>query len=182
MRLIADAVPASRVLMLLLMLLVPTAAADAQRAANGPPEARRALLEQRLEQRMQQEFRQRLQLGDDQMRQLRLVMRRLSTERRGLREQERDTRQALRQQTMLGDRADQQQVATLLDRMLTLQRQRLTMVESEQRDLAKFLTPVQRAGYLALQDQMRRILQEAQRERRAGEPSAGRAGGPARPR
>jgi hypothetical protein len=116
------------------------------------------------------------------MRQLRLVMRRLSTERRGLREQERDTRQALRQQTMLGDRADQQQVAALLDRMLTLQRQRLTTVENEQRDLAKFLTPVQRAGYLALQDQMRRILQEAQRERRAGEPSAGRAGGPAPPR
>jgi hypothetical protein len=44
-----------------------------------------------------------------------------------------------------------------------LQKQRIAMVEAEQKDLARFLTPTQRAGYLALQAQVRRRAQELAR-------------------
>jgi hypothetical protein len=55
-------------------------------------------------------------------------------------------------------------VSALLDNALRLQKQRIALVEAEQRDLARFLTPVQRAGYLALQAQVRRRAQELARD------------------
>jgi Spy/CpxP family protein refolding chaperone len=61
---------------------------------------------------------------------------------------------------MSADAANQQKVAGLLDQLMRLQRQRLDLVEGEQRELAKFLTPVQRAKYLGLQNQLRQRMQE----------------------
>jgi hypothetical protein len=61
--------------------------------------------------------------------------------------------------------------------MLRLQAVRLQLVTREQRELATFLTPVQRARFIALQEQMQRAVQQA-RQRRAA--AAGAAGG-ARP-
>ncbi len=78
---------------------------------------------------------------------------------------ERETRRALRDELMSGANPNQGKVAGLLDQMLRLQRQRLDLVESEQRELAKFLTPVQRARYFGLQNQMRRRMQELQQRR-----------------
>jgi hypothetical protein len=63
-----------------------------------------------------------------------------------------------------GNQANQQHVSALLDDALRLQKQRIALVEAEQKDLARFLTPVQRAGYLALQAQVRRRAQELARD------------------
>ena len=61
---------------------------------------------------------------------------------------------------MLGEKANQNKVGQLLDETLNLERQRLDLVQSEQRELAKFLTPVQRAKLFGIQNEMRRRTQE----------------------
>jgi hypothetical protein len=66
-----------------------------------------------------------------------------------------------------GNSANQQHVSDLLDGALRLQRQRLTIVEAEQKELAGFLTPVQRARYIALQSQFGKRAQELSGEGRA---------------
>ena len=55
-------------------------------------------------------------------------------------------------------------MSSLLDDALRFQKQRIALVEAEQKDLARFLTPVQRAGYLALQAQVRGRAQELARD------------------
>ena len=64
-----------------------------------------------------------------------------------------------------GQSPDQARISALLDQMLDAQRQRLDLVRQEQNDLARFMTPLQRAGYLALQDQLRRRIEEMRRTR-----------------
>jgi hypothetical protein len=67
----------------------------------------------------------------------------------------------------------------LLDEMPRLERRRVELMEREQRELAKFLSPVQRARYFGLQDELRRGMQELQ-QRRLGAPDS-LAAAPARP-
>jgi hypothetical protein len=55
---------------------------------------------------------------------------------------------------------NQQHVSDLLDASLRLQKQRIAIIEAEQKDLARFMNPVQRARYIALQQQFRRRAQE----------------------
>jgi Spy/CpxP family protein refolding chaperone len=67
---------------------------------------------------------------------------------------EREVRRELRQQIVAGDKANQNRVAQLLDQTMVLERQRLDLVQNEQRELAKFLTPVQRAKLFGLQNEL----------------------------
>jgi periplasmic protein CpxP/Spy len=85
--------------------------------------------------------------------------------------QERETRRQLRLEMSAGNKANQQHVSTLIDNTISLQKQRIAIVEAEQKDLARFLTPTQRAGYLALQAQIRRRAQELTRGGAAGQRS-----------
>jgi len=66
---------------------------------------------------------------------------------------------------------NQQHVSDLLDASVRLQKQRIAIIEEEQKDLARFMTPVQRARYIALQQQFRRRAQELDRQ------NAGQQGG-----
>jgi hypothetical protein len=52
-----------------------------------------------------------------------------------------------------------------------LERRKLDLLEAEQRDLAKFLSPIQRARYFGLQDELRRGMQDLQRRRMGMEDS-----------
>jgi periplasmic protein CpxP/Spy len=152
--------------------LVMTASLGAQ-TAN--PQPRRAVLEQQLRERVGAITRQRLQLDDAQMSKLQSVNARLAPQMAALATQERQTRQQLRTQ-LISATPDQNQVATLLDTVLRLQKQRIALLESEQKDLAAFLTPVQRAKYMALQIQIRRRADQLRggassgARRRAGNP------------
>ena len=83
---------------------------------------------------------------------------------------------ALRRELVDEATANQATVSAQVDRMLGIQRQRLELVEAEQKDLAKFLTPVQRAKFLALQNQMRERVEEMRQR-----PGAGRGAGRGRP-
>jgi hypothetical protein len=133
-----------------------------------PPGARGAL-EQRLRQRLGVIVREQLGLDDAQARRLGDVSARYERERRVLALRERELRQQLRDELQGGQQANQDRVARALDRMMEVQQSRLDIVQREQKDLATFLTPVQRAKYLVLQDQVRRRLEEARRQREAGQ-------------
>jgi Spy/CpxP family protein refolding chaperone len=147
-------------------------------AQGGPAQQNRPVLEQRLRERMAAIIRQRLQLDDAQMSKLHAVNARFAPQMAALVTQERQTRQQLRTQLMNAS-ADQNQVAGLLDTILRLQKQRIALLESEQKDLSAFLTPVQRAKYMALQAQIRR---RAEQLRGGGAPPPRRRAGSPPPR
>jgi hypothetical protein len=125
---------------------------------QGNPE-QRAMLEQRLRQRIGQVVRRRLALSDEQFERLSRTNMAYGQERRALTQREREVRLTLREELGRGDGADQARVDRLLDDMIQVQRQRIDVFEREQRDLKAFLTPVQRAQYAAIQERMRRRLE-----------------------
>jgi len=134
--------------------------------AQQPPTVQRpirAALEQQLRVRAAEVVRKRLGLNDAQMAQLQTVNARYAPQMAGLVRQERETRQALRAQ-MTAPAPDQAKVGQLIDTLINLQKSRVTLLESEQKDLAVFLTPVQRAKYLALQAQIKRRTDQLRRQ------------------
>lgn len=128
---------------------------------------RRALLERRFQERLLTIVKQRLALSDDQALRLREVASRTEDERRALRRDELTARFAMRQELLAGDRANETKVAELLEQMPRLERRRLDLMEREQRELSRFLSPLQRARYFGLQDELRRGMQELQQNRLA---------------
>jgi hypothetical protein len=157
------------------MAIVVTAPARAQELdsgagktldAQGARAQRRAMLEARLGQRVGEIVKQQLGLTDQQFEQVRQVNSRFEGRRRSLLVEERQIRGSLRTQVAEGDRADQKLASDLLDRMIRIQRERIDVVEAEQRELAGILTPVQRVKYAAIQEQLRRRAQQL-RQRRA---------------
>lgn len=155
------------------VILIPSAA-EAQRAATQRPDsARRAQLEQRVRERTTAVLQQRLGLNAQQMQRLAPIRERNEQQRRTLLQAEREARAILRAELTAGDSANQARVGQQLDRLMTIQRDRLALVQQEQRALAEFLTPVQRARYQGLRESVGRRMMSA--------PSRGRATGAGRP-
>jgi uncharacterized protein YdiU (UPF0061 family) len=143
----------------LLALFVSAVPARAQRATTAAPDNRTAL-EQQFKERTAKLTQQRLGLTDAQLGKLEQSNARFAPLHQQLAAQDRDIRNQLRQEMTAGDAANQKRVSDLLDATLRLQKQRIALVESEQKDLAGFLTPVQRARYIFLQAQFRQRAQE----------------------
>jgi Spy/CpxP family protein refolding chaperone len=78
---------------------------------------------------------------------------------------ERAQREILRTEILADARADQARVAAALDRLLQIRRQRIDLETQEQREFATFMTPIQRAKFAALQEQVRRRVEALRRER-----------------
>jgi len=110
------------------------------------------------------------------MRQLGQVNERFERERMLLLRDDRQVRQSLRAEVLLGDSANQGRVATLLDQALEIQRRRLDLTAREQHDLAAFMTPVQRAKYFGIQDELRRRMEDIRQNRQERQRRAGRSG------
>jgi hypothetical protein len=127
----------------------------------------RAQLERRFRQMLYQVTRRRVGLTDAQMNRLMPINQRFETQRRGIQRQERETRVALRDAMRDSTHADQPRITGYLDKLVELQRQRVELVAQEQRDLAAFMTPLQRARYTALQEQVRRRVEQMVRQTRA---------------
>ncbi len=144
------------------VIAVPGAAQVRDTSSRGPAE-KRAVLERQLHARLGELVRTRLGLNAEQVRQLEELDRRYQPERRRLMSREMEVRRALRRQVSAGDTADQAATATLLDQMIGLQRERTDLLAREQRDLATFLTPVQRAQLIALQADLHRRVMNARR-------------------
>src|SRR5687767_11900180 len=130
------------------------------RPAQQAPGPGGGALERQFRERLAEVVRRRLNLDDAQMRQLRQVNERIESSRMGLLREERQVRTSLRAEVLAGDDADQAKVSQLLDDALRIQRRRLDLIEAEQRALSAFMTPIQRAQYFAIQDDLRRRLED----------------------
>ena len=160
--------------LLLAALVMAPPAAVAQRApgaAGQGGQARRAQMEQQLRRSLWRITQQRIGLTDAQMLQLGQTSARFDDRRRALVQEERVQRLTLRRELRADSAADQTKVGASLDRLHDLQRQRLELQVEEQRAFAAFMTPVQRAKYAALQEQVRRRV-ETLRRQRAGDGQA----------
>lgn len=136
----------------------PQAQAGARAQARAPQD--RAQLEQQIRNRIANQLKNQLKLSDDQFSKLQATNKRFEEKRRLLVEQERDARMSMRDLMLAGDTTNQAKVSGALDKMMLIQRQRFELVEQEQKELAGYLTPMQRARYLGMQEQMRRRIDE----------------------
>lgn len=162
-----------RRLILLLALAGPLLAADLgaqgmrrrerREAAQNP--AARQDLELRLRRGLWRVAKQRIGFTDEQMSKLAESSRTFDERRRTLVRQERAERLALRSEIVAGSSANQTRIAGALDRMMQLQRERVDLQIDEQRAFSTFMTPLQRAKYGALQEQLRRRVENLQRQR-----------------
>ena len=160
--------------LLMLALALPLLASDvpaqgSQRRQDGVIEGRprRQQLEARLRQGLWRITKNRVGLTDDQMGKLAQATRPFDVQRRQLAVEEREQRVALRREILAGTGANQSRIAASLDRVLDVQRRRAQLQIDEQRALAAFMTPMQRAKYAALQEQLRRRAENL-RQRRGG--------------
>ncbi|MFL5557403.1 MAG: hypothetical protein ACJ794_02105 [Gemmatimonadaceae bacterium] len=133
--------------------------AQGQEVRGAGASAERPALEKQFRQRLAKLAQERIGLTDAQMAQLEQSNARYAPQLNKVAADERDIRRQLRQE-LTASQPNQQRVGDLLDASLRLQKQRIDIVESEQRDLAKFMTPVQRARYIALQQQFRQRARE----------------------
>jgi hypothetical protein len=141
----------------------PGGVARPQPGAQAP--GRRQQMERQLRERLWKVTKEQVGLTDAQMAKLGETSRRFDARRRTLNQQERAERSALRQQIAAGDRADQDRIAAALDHLIQFQRQRVEIQAEEQRELAGYSTPLQRARFAALQEQVRRRVEMLRRDR-----------------
>lgn len=146
-------------------------AAYAQPVTAPIAKANRPALEQQFRERVAKLTQDRVGLNDAQMARLEQSNARFAPQLSQVAAQERETRRQLRLELTSGGEPNQQHVGDLLDASVRLQKQRIAIVEAEQKELAGFMTPVQRARYIGLQQQFRRRAQEL-----AGQNGAGKSG------
>ncbi|MBC7843566.1 MAG: hypothetical protein H7099_14695 [Gemmatimonadaceae bacterium] len=145
-------------------------------AAQSPDERNRALAERQrvenaLREALAQAVKQRLNLNDQQASRLMDVNRRFSEDRIRIARDEIRIRRELRQSINGRDSSRSPETARLLDELLDAQRQRLDLQQKEQTALSEFLTPEQRARYIAMMEQLRRRIQlRADSARSSGDP------------
>ena len=155
--------------MLFVALALPLLASDAEaqgerrRQRLDPPP--RQQLEVRLRQGLWRVAKQRIGFTDEQMAKLSQTSQRFDARRRELAREERQQRVTLRSEILAGSDANQGTIGNALDRLLQLQRARVDLQIEEQREFATFMTPIQRAKYAALQEQLRRRVENLQRKR-----------------
>lgn len=132
---------------------------EAQRGDRSGPPVERQEMERRFRERLATVVKERLELNDEQMRRLADVNQRFDRIRRDLVRGEIGVRRELREELGKPSPSDDR-VAQLIADQLRIERERLQTIEEEQGELAKFLTAVQRAKYLGIQDQMRRQVDQ----------------------
>jgi len=145
------------------MLALVCALAAPLRAQGGADSAQRPLV-QALQRRVLEVVQQTLGATDGQMRQLGEVNRKYEGERRTLNQRDREARQTIRAEVLRDSLADQSTVARMLDELVDVQKQRLDVFAREQRDLARFLSPVQRAKYATLQEGLRKKVDQLRQQ------------------
>ena len=135
---------------------------------GGSGRVNRAELENNFRVRLANLLRTQLGLNDEGMRQLSDVNQRFDLQRRELNRREMMTRRTVREEVLKGDSADGARVEQLMKEQFKIEHERIDLTEAEQRELSKFLTPVQRARYLGVQEQIRREMDQIRGRGRQG--------------
>lgn len=142
------------------LIIAPISTSAAQRGDRGQGRPNREQLEQRFRMRLATLLKTQLGLTDDQMRQLSEVNQRFDRQRRDLNRREIMARRTIRDEVLRQDSADVAKIEQLMADQFRIERERIDLTEAEQRELARFLTPVQRAKYLGVQEQVRREMDQ----------------------
>ena len=157
------------------LLLTGTSAAVAQRPGNPPP---RGELEAELRRGFARAVRQRVGLSEEQMRRLAPITQKYATERARIQLDERQARMELGRILRDSVPADSAKIDGLMARMLDAQKRQVQLLEQEQKELATIMSPLQRARFFGLREQMRRQLEERRRGRGEGQGGAPPRRGP----
>ena len=146
----------------LLLTALPLAAQEDQ-----PPtmldSARRAQLEERIEQRVEEWLRRDLDLTDEQVVKLRATHQKFGPRRREVVQRQRDLRVALGDQMRPGIAADPDSVRRLNDALVE-NRARIFQLEQDQaREMEAYLSPVQVARYWMIRERVRERVGDVRR-------------------
>lgn len=127
---------------------------------GGPPPAGDPQRSQRaVRQALERVVRNQVRPTETQLRQLQALDQRLEPQRVQLNRDEQSARVALRQLMLDTVNVDQARIGEALDRLVRFPARRAALMESEQKELATILTPLQRAKYQAIQEQVRRQIE-----------------------
>jgi hypothetical protein len=150
------------------------------RAARGlPPREvagpRQQALQKAVRQRFSQVVKTRLNLSDEQSQKLDATDQRFQRQRNQIGQDERASRQSLAAALAdSGGAQDQTKISEYMDQLVQAQHKRADLLEQEQKELGTFLTPVQRAKFLGLREQLnasvKQLRQENRREAKAAKP------------
>jgi periplasmic protein CpxP/Spy len=143
---------------LLILMAAPLHPAAAQRSdSTVRSDSLRHHIEERFASRVQQE----LGLTNEQTTKLRATSQQFGARRRELHTRYRTLRQALRDQLQPGVAAKQDSVAKLTDAMIDLRIASAQATRDEMREVAKYLTPVQRARFFLMRTRLQHRMKEA---------------------
>ena len=145
------------------------------RVAAAEDSASRARLEGEIRRNFARVVRNRVGLDDVQMAKLGPISQRYEQQRRQLQIEERETRVSLRQMLRDESTADTAQVSKMLRTLVELQQRRSHVLAAEQIELATIMSPIQRAKYMAMQEQIRRRLEQMRQRRMQLAPGEGEA-------
>ena len=148
-----------------LSIVLAGVAAPVHAQEPGPTRPRLEELRRRVRERVAQRIQQDLKLSPDQMQRLRATVGTYAGRRRDLEARQRDLRQALGGQLRPGVAATPDSVAHLTDRLLDVRVRYAESFREEQRELARYLDPVQRAKLMLLRDRLTNRAQEFRRRR-----------------
>jgi len=131
----------------------------------GPARPRLEELRRRVRQRVAQRIQQDLNLTPDQMQRLRGTVGTYAGRRRDLEARQRSLREALGGQLRPGLAATPDSVARLTDELLDVRVRYAESFRDEQRELSRYLDPVQRAKLMLLRERLTNRVQEFRRRR-----------------
>lgn len=153
----------------LAVVLAPGLAAQqrdtvAQRGDSAEAGRLRAQIEDRFRGRVQEE----LKLTPDQVTKLRATQERFSDQRRTVMQQQIERRRALDDQMQPGIAANSDSVRKLMDGIQTGRAQMLRIEQDQDREMAGYLSPVQRARYQQMRERFMQRVGELRMQRQQG--------------
>jgi hypothetical protein len=151
------------VLCSLLLAAAPLYPAAAQRADSAA--AKTDSLRHRIEERFASRVQEQLGLTNEQTAKLRATSQQFGVRRRELHTRHRQLRAALSAQLRPGVAANQDSVSRLTDAMIELRIASAQATRDEMREVAKYLTPVQRARFFVMRDRLHHHMKEAREHR-----------------
>src|SRR2546421_1690841 len=165
------------------VLFAPSLAAqgrDSMSARSDTAEAAR--LRTQIESTFTRRVQQDLNLSQDQAAKLRASQERFGSRRRDVMQEQLQRRRALENQMQPGIAANSDSVRKLMDGIQTGRAEMLKIEQDQDREMAGYLTPVQRARYQQMRERFMQRVGELRMERREGRGMGrGQGMGPGRP-
>jgi len=161
-----------RRLLIVVGILAAAAGRGSAQEATTPDSTRAEQLRQEVETRFAVRVKEQLGLTDDQSRRMQGTVREYFRKRRALEMEEQRLRREVGAELRPGVAADSDRLDRLLDDLVDVRVRYAQSYREESRDLAKYLTPVQRGQYFLMRERLFDQVREFQRQR----------GGPRQPR